>query len=561
MVCCLAFSNRTELRTLGLGQVAESSQSLSRVAEDLSTAKSWFDTCRDEHRECRDERPPWFPTRLLDIGTETGSVRLIVTADATPKGPYMTLSHRWSSETYTKLQSSTIAQLQTSVDVMHLPKSFQDAIRIARHLGVGYIWIDSLCIKQDKDDLSDWVLESRKMSQVYSYACLNISSTRSVDGTENLLGESCWAASHPTRIELAGTDGISQAYYLVNGELWEDEVEHASLASRGWVFQERYLARKVLHFGSTQLGWECRQSRALSLFTRGLPVSLGVAKSKRSDMRLDATASLGGSPTLDTTFAEGWAEIINQYSSCDFTYTKDKLVALEGIAIDTMAVRKHDTYAAGMWKSSAVIDLAWWRDDEDCKQYPAGNTAGRAPSWSWASADGEINFPVLHSEYSGLRETYAEVIDINSKTRVDQATVITEGSIILQCLCLPMTLDFTNDEPTAVTVEGMRFSGEDENIDNLGLPGHTRQERTMAIRCMGYVLHAAFWDHPQRVWRHPGAYKRPREVPASRRGRDPGNGTGAAWQRFQTRGAFGHPGRGAGRLSGKQFKGPAENIE
>lgn len=157
-----------------------------------------------------------------------------------------------------------------------------------------------------------------------------------------------------------------------------------------------------------------------------------------------------------------WAELVNQYSSCDFTYAKDKLVALEGIATDTKAVRKHDTYAAGMWKSSALIDLAWWRDDEDCRRYAVEATVGRAPSWSWASVDGEINVPVFHSEYSRLSETYAKLIDLSSRRKIDQAMVVTEGSMILRCLCLPMTLDFTNDEPTGVTVEGMRFSAEDE---------------------------------------------------------------------------------------------------
>lgn len=84
-----------------------------------------------------------------------------------------------------------MAQLHRRIDILNLPNPFQDAIRIARHLGIHYLWIDSLCIKQDKDDRSDWLEESRKMGQVYSNACLNVSATCSVGGDERLLGQSC----------------------------------------------------------------------------------------------------------------------------------------------------------------------------------------------------------------------------------------------------------------------------------------------------------------------------------------------------------------------------------
>jgi len=67
----------------------------------------------------------------------------------------MTLSHRWGPQSYTKLESSTIAQLQKDVDTTGLPNVFQETIEIARYLGIHYLWIDALCIKQDEDDISD----------------------------------------------------------------------------------------------------------------------------------------------------------------------------------------------------------------------------------------------------------------------------------------------------------------------------------------------------------------------------------------------------------------------
>ncbi|KAH8901118.1 heterokaryon incompatibility, partial [Thozetella sp. PMI_491] len=56
-----------------------------------------------------------------------------------------------------------------------LPRSFEDAARIARYLEIQYLWIDSLCIKQDSDDRSDWVEESQKMGHAYLSSGLNVS--------------------------------------------------------------------------------------------------------------------------------------------------------------------------------------------------------------------------------------------------------------------------------------------------------------------------------------------------------------------------------------------------
>jgi hypothetical protein len=58
-----------------------------------------------------------------------------------------------------------------------LPKTHQDAVIIARRLGIRYLWIDSLYIIQD-DDL-DWERESSKMAAIYQQAYLTIAATRS----------------------------------------------------------------------------------------------------------------------------------------------------------------------------------------------------------------------------------------------------------------------------------------------------------------------------------------------------------------------------------------------
>ena len=85
--------------------------------------------------------------------------------------------------------------------------------------------------------------------------------------------------------------------------------------------------------------------------------------------------------------------IVNAYSKCELTYPNDKLIAFAGVAKRILSIRT-DNYVAGMWESSIVYDLAWWRSSMDRAAFPISVTSSRAPSWSWASVDGEIIFPL-----------------------------------------------------------------------------------------------------------------------------------------------------------------------
>lgn len=52
----------------------------------------------------------------------------------------------------------------------------------------------------------------------------------------------------------------SKVYYNVVTDYyhsWHQEITGAKLCGRGWVFQERLLAPRVLHFAKRQLWWEC----------------------------------------------------------------------------------------------------------------------------------------------------------------------------------------------------------------------------------------------------------------------------------------------------------------
>jgi hypothetical protein len=85
-----------------------------------------------------------------------------------------------------------------------------------------------------------------------------------------------------------------------------------------------------------------------------------------------------------------WAKVVQVYSSCNLTFQKDKLVAISGVAKALSGLFPNETeYLAGLWAPNIVQDLLWLRNSKIPTVRP---TSYRAPSWSWASIDGEVTY-------------------------------------------------------------------------------------------------------------------------------------------------------------------------
>lgn len=314
---------------------------------DRILLRTWLDTCQMDHKKCKKSYESWYPRRLLYIEHPSQKVRLIISKDHLPNGKYMTMSYRWGSQRYAKLESSTMAQLQSAVDVPNLPQVFQDTIQIAYDLGIQYLWIDALCIKQDPDNTSDWEIEAQNMDKIYSCAFLNVSATFSSDGSGSLFQERPGDPILPLQIDL-DINGTEQTYYVLNDSIWDEEITYAPLNKRGWVFQERFLASRVLHFGRQQMSWECRELNTLEMFPNGLPQRCTLSMSGKYDADDNLSTFTRQSDLPLDHFIDAWQDLVANYSKCRLTYPKDKLAAFLGIArrIQRSGVGH---YAAGMW--------------------------------------------------------------------------------------------------------------------------------------------------------------------------------------------------------------------
>jgi len=153
--------------------------------------------------------------------------------------------------------------MKQSIILHTLSQTFQDALIVTKALGLQYIWIDALCIIQDNEE--GWQTESAQMRDYYSNSYCNIAATASIDGSEGLFRQrNVSYLARPLSVRVDNT-----AYKIVDSALWEREIEEAPLNKRAWVCQELTLAPRTLHFGSSQVFWECGKTISSELFPLG----------------------------------------------------------------------------------------------------------------------------------------------------------------------------------------------------------------------------------------------------------------------------------------------------
>lgn len=251
------------------------------------------------------------------------------------------------------------------------PQTFVDAVHLTRRLGLRYIWIDGLCICQN--DTEDWARESGRMTDVYSNAHIVLAAGRSKDSTSGIFHRR--EPRRTAEIDLpGGYNGIHatllspHSQYFVLGP----EFGKQPLAARGWALQERVLARRVLHYTSRQMYFECERE----IVAEDGPWNAHRFCSLKSDTSLSKSMSYEAD-------LHQWDSLIWEYGRRKLSKTTDKLPAMSGLAKLFEERLGNPAYIAGLWSCAIIRGLAWQglQGEAPFEEYTG-------PSWSWAAYDG-----------------------------------------------------------------------------------------------------------------------------------------------------------------------------
>ncbi|WYZ35132.1 hypothetical protein EsH8_I_001408 [Colletotrichum jinshuiense] len=154
-------------------------------------------------------------------------------------------------------------------------------------------------------------------------------------------------------------------------------------------------------------------------------------------------------------FREAWSYVVAQYSRCDLTFKKDKLVAFGGVA-KMIEACTGDEYVAGLWKSTLIYDLGWYRAGTDSEEWPSSSTSYRAPSWSWMAVEGEIFFPSASEE---VIDHFATILNYPTPDEAGTSAFQAMGQIELECVPLVLnSIEWLGDTIAEFEVAGFRIT-------------------------------------------------------------------------------------------------------
>ncbi|KAF4633522.1 hypothetical protein G7Y89_g4605 [Cudoniella acicularis] len=176
------------------------------------------------------------------------------------------------------------------------------------------------------------------MGYVYERSWLNIAASAAEDGRTGFFSGRITATNQgPVKVQINWPSHRSGKYLCVPFRFKTKISREEPLGQRSWVYQERQLSPRTLHFTKSQLYWECLEHDACEMLPFGLPKTPHAwggqawkSLSKESGSLQRVTYSRSPDSTLD---AYGlWDKIFIAYTTGNLTYNSDKLVALSGVA-------------------------------------------------------------------------------------------------------------------------------------------------------------------------------------------------------------------------------------
>jgi hypothetical protein len=381
------------------------------TAAHFSLLRAWLEDCDANHETCRPVHSMTaFPTRLVDVGSTASPVLRLVESASLPANDrrsfrYVALSHPWGDKDRHWHVTTTTSNIETYKQQIQktLPKTLADAVKATRGLGMRYLWIDSLCIIQGEG--GDFAQEAERMETVFSSAHFVIAATSADGSTSGFLnriskretsrqsGEDIVIMPCRTRNEHAtGSIYVAPAF-----DNFQRDVREGPLNTRGWVFQERALARRTIHFTNNQTYWECGHGircETLTKMKNKYEMFLGDPNFPSYGLR----HRTGGNIAF-------YEFLYEQYSTLSFTRPEDRSVAICGLEQRLIRALKQKGRSGfgnfGLFDEYWGRGLLWQRASKkqqnseapEMTRLTSGADGGPpAPSWSWMGHTGGITF-------------------------------------------------------------------------------------------------------------------------------------------------------------------------
>ena len=377
-----------------------------------------LDECINIHSRCRAPQTTFLPTRILDVGSIfDGTIFLLISEDR--KARYAALSYCWGGQQEVVTKEDTWEAMTQGISLSVLPKTIQDAVTVTRRLGLRYLWVNALCIKQDSEE--DWASESSKMADIYGNATVTIAAASGSNCSAGCFIKASSNTDHTMdtiRLPLPDLSIGTISLSVQNICYTLDD----ALNKRAWALQERLLSPRLLIYSSGCVSWQCQtkvepygigSARLPDLFFEETPVN------SHEMWQWNRQVANHRSQALEYF----WVRITLDYSRRAITYYHDRLPALSGLARRFRDVTG-DVYLAGLWKKVLCSGLMW----QTLHMLKSRPLIYLAPSWSWLS----VSEPIYYGDYPKESSHLLEILEAETVLAgPDETGAVLSGKITL----------------------------------------------------------------------------------------------------------------------------------
>ncbi|KAM5349644.1 hypothetical protein ACJ41O_006149 [Fusarium nematophilum] len=411
-------------------------------AADMSRLKRWLQVCDEVHaHQERGQRSP--------KGALAKTLRLVDTTDNCVREveipcEYACLSYVWGTGSHTQYTTRTQAMLEKpgSLATSNIPQTILDAMKVTQEVGLRYIWIDALCIRQDDPQDKERIIG--EMGKIYGNAAFTIMASANSSPSDGLPGVGVPRSQEQIKGQV---QGMILGVAFQDARRRHDEIEDGRWNSRGWTFQERVLSRRAIYFTKSQMCFVCPHgtacedtiavmdpgykpmpfndqtqftSRLHDLWARvwsdptqaqytnkAFQTENSIMIMVGEDPERPGEASEDGAPlykykaipsteSLDVPLIDGdtlwdaYAQSVNAYTTRSLTRQSDAINAFLGIA-DLISQGVNTKFWHGMPEFAFTQSLLW-QPREPLKRRLSQEGEALFPSWTWAAWQGHVSY-------------------------------------------------------------------------------------------------------------------------------------------------------------------------
>lgn len=362
---------------------------MSEEQVDYDMLKHWLWTCSVYHdpqctppKSSLDLEVNTYPSRVIDV--HQGCV-----VRTPPHTSYVCLSYVWGPNPQLQLTTETFDTLTTEGAVFDetigVAQTIKDAIFVCGILGQRYLWVDSVCIKQD--DASVRKAEIENMGNIYAGAVLTIIAASGSHADAGLLG-----ARKGSRKTTQHMEVIRGRQLMASMPSPGYDAQMSKWESRAWTLQERALSHRRLIFTNSQVYFQCKTTYFYEDAVCEIPgkarlINFPDIRSPYMSVTQHDFDRVDGFPNFE--------DIVRSLTRRELTFDGDVLNACTGLLKVDQERRasRGESTALHFGLPVAIFSraLCWMSTTSDSP----GRRRSDFPSWSWAGWDTVASYDSL----------------------------------------------------------------------------------------------------------------------------------------------------------------------